>query len=232
MKFFGLGSSLLLAGALMLPSTAQADTVFLPGGLLGPTGLPTVFVGVGPAVPPPGVGNYAFTATVQSNVYAPGSASYATYATDIGYAGTTDFIYAYIITDTTQNPSTDALLHYSVKSGTVIDKIGFETAGPGIDPSASTSTFISGIGTGAFDFLSAPFLQQGTKSTVLLFATSGAPVLQSGTLADGASGSNLVVSATGPNLIGQPLPLPTAAFAGAGLLGVLSMGRRRRTKTA
>jgi hypothetical protein len=170
---------------------------------------------------------------VQSNVYAPGSTGWTSYAGDIGLSlSSTDLIYAYIITDTAQNPTTDAILHYSVKSGTILDKIGFEATGAGIKPSATSSTFIGGIGTGVFDFLTTPFLQQGTKSTVLLFATSGLPVLQPGSLSDGATDSELVVSATGPNLIGQPLPLPTAAFAGAGLLGVLSMGRRRRTKTA
>jgi len=233
MRFLGLGSSLLLAGALMLPSTAKADTVFLAGGLLGP-GIPTVFVGVGPPVPPPGSGNYAFTATVQSNVYSTGSVGFTAYATALGIStSSTDFIYAYFITDTTQNPTTDALLHFSVKSGTVIDSIGFRDAdSTGIHPSATSSTFISGVGTGVFDFTTAPFLQMGTRSTVLLFATSGAPVLQSGTLADGASDSQLVVSATGPLLQGTPLPLPTSACAGMALLGLLSMGRRRKAKIA
>jgi len=179
----------------------------------------------------------SFTATVQSNVYSNGSAGYAAYKADIGYAGTTDFIYAYIITDTAQLPVTDILSQFSVKSGTVIDSIGFDSptpGGAGVKPSSTSSSFVpGGSATAFFNFgNSTPFLQQGLKSTVLLFATSGSPVLQNGSLTDGSTDSELVVSATGPNLIGQPLPLPTAAFAGAGLLGVLSMGRRRRTKTA
>jgi len=231
MRFLGLGSSLLLAGALMLPSTAKADTVFAAGGLLGPAGISSIFVGAGPSS--------SFTATVQSNVYSNGSAGYAAYKSAIGYAGTTDFIYAYIITDTVQNPSTDSLLHYSVKSGTAIDAVGFDPTGSptGILPSSSAATVFNGVSaTAAYDFLSPTQVLSSSaghqKSTVLLFASAATPVFQNASLSDGATDSELVVSATGLVLIGQPLPLPTTAFAGAGLLGVLSMGRRRRTKTA
>jgi len=226
MKFLKITSGLLLAGALSLLSTnAQASSVFLAGGLLGPTGLPTAFVGVGSGT--------SFSATVFSNVYTSGSAGYTQYAADIGYAGTTDFIYAYIISDLAQTPANDFLSHFSVKSGTVIDKIGSDNGGTptGIIPSGTSTTFISGVASAQYDFFSPPIMQ-GQKSVVLLFATSGTPVLQNGSLSDGATDTELVVSATGPVLIGQPLPLPTSACAGVALLGLLSMGRRRKAKIA
>jgi hypothetical protein len=197
--------------------------VFLAGGLFGSAGISTTFVGVG--------SGSSFLATVQSNVYTFGSAAYTTYAGNIGYAGTTDFIYAYIISDLAQSPSTDFLDHFSVKSGTVIDAIGKDPTAGGIAPSSTSTTFILGVGSAQYDFLSPP-IQVPSKSTVLLFATAGAPVLQNGSLSDGATDTELVVSATGPVLIGQPLPLPTSACAGVALLGLLSMGRRRKAKIA
>src|SRR5438067_7358866 len=162
MKFLKFTSGLLLAGALfVLPTKAQASSVFLAGGLLGPTGLPTAFVGVG--------SGSSFSATVQSNVYVFGSAGYTAYAADIGYAGTTDYIYAYIISDNAQVPSTDFLDHFSVKSGTVVDKIGFDPTAGGIAPSSTSTTFLLGVASAQYDFLSPP-IQVPNKSTVLLFA--------------------------------------------------------------
>jgi len=229
MKFLKITSGLLLAGALsLLPTNAQASSVFLAGGLLGPTGVATTFVGTGTGT--------SFTATVQSNVYAPSSAGYAQYKADIGYSGTTDFIYAYIITDLSQTPTSDFLSHFSVKSGTVIDAIGSDNTGlpAGVIPSMVTTTFILGVGSAQYEFANPPIqLPPGNpKSEVLLFATSGAPVLQNASLSDGATDTQLVVSATGPVLIGQPLPLPTSACAGMALLALLSMGRRRKAKIA
>jgi hypothetical protein len=225
MKLFGLGSSLLLAGAILLPSAAKADTVFLSGGLLGPTGFVSTFVGAGPGS--------SFTATVQSNVYTTGSAGYTAYKADIGYAGTTDFIYAYIISNVVQVPADDSLTHFSVKSGTIIDNIGFEATGLGKKPSGTSTTFTTNA-TALFDFGTLlTEIQLGQKSTVLLFATSGPPVLQPASLSDGATDSELVVSAFSPGTPGTPLtPLPTTACAGMALLGLVSMGRRRKAKTA
>jgi hypothetical protein len=78
-----------------------------------------------------------------------------------------------------------------------------------------------------FNFQSS-VLTAGSSSTVLLFATSGVPVWQNGTLADGSSKSELVVSAAGPQGAGTPLPVPAAAGAGMGLFGVMAAGRRKK----
>jgi len=226
MKFFRLGSSLLLAGAILLPSVAKADTVFATGGLLGPTGFVSTFVGAGPSS--------SFTATVQSNVYTTGSAGFSAYATALGIsASSTDFIYAYIISNNVQLPITDALTHFSVKSGTIIDAVKFVNSGLGQMPSSTNKTFLGGVGTAIYDFTTdTTDIQQGQKSTVLLFATAGNPVLQPASLSDGATDSELVVSAFSTGTPGLPLPLPTSACAGMALLGLLSVGRRRKTKTA
>lgn len=227
MKLLKFAAGLLCAGALfVLPSKALASSVFLGGGLLGPTGLPTVFVGTGSGT--------SFNATVQSNIYtaALSGASYTTYAGFLGGVPAGDFIYAYIINDISQVPADDFLAHFSVKSGTIIDKIGFDTTAGGVKP-----TTVSMDGTAPdsaqFNFTTGGHITPGTSSTVLLFATSGTPVLQNGTLADGASDTELVVSAFSPGTPGTPLtPLPTTACAGMALLGLASMGRRRKAKTA
>jgi hypothetical protein len=225
MKLLKFTSGLLLAGALLvLPTKAQASSVFLAGGLLGPTGIPTAFVGVGSGT--------SFSATVFSNVYSTSSAGYATYATNLGGVPVGDLIYAYIITNVAQIPIDDFLSHFSVKSGTLIDKVGFDPTAGGQKPS-TVGTDGTVPDSAQFNFVGTAFhISQGQSSTVLLFATTGLPVLQNGSLSDGATDTELVVSATGPLLQGTPLPLPTSACAGAALLGLLSMGRRRKAKIA
>jgi len=227
MKLSRLATSLLFTGALLvLPLKVQANTVFAPGGLLGP-GVTTIFVGTNSGDPTQG-----FTAKVVSQVYAPGSGAYAGNFTD-GAVTASDFIYAYLITDMIEAPSTGFIDFFSAKSGSTIDAVGYDHSAGGVDPSSSSRINPVGFASSAsWNFLSPVISLTNPNSTVLLFASAGAPVFQPGSLSDGASASSLIVSATGPNLIGQPLPLPTAAFAGAGLLGVLSMGRRRRMKTA
>ena len=80
--------------------------------------------------------------------------------------------------------------------------------------------------------LTHPFalVAEGFVVGVLLFATSGVPVFQPGSLSDGSTDSELVVSAFSPGTPGLPLPLPTTACAGMALLGLVSMGRRRKAK--
>jgi len=229
MKLSRLTAGLLFAGALcVLPLKVQANTVFAPGGLLGP-GITTTFVGTNSGDPTQG-----FTATVTSQVYAPGSGAYAGNFTN-GAVSATDYIYAYIINDLIENPANGIIEFFSVKAGITIDAVGWDQSAGGVAPTAAARLNpVGNPSTAAWQFTS-PSISinpSNPTSTVLIFAAAGAPVFQAGSLSDGASASSLVVSATGPNLIGQPLPLPTAAFAGAGLLGVLSMGRRRRAKTA
>jgi len=226
MKFFGLGSSLLLAGALaLLPTAAQANTVFMSGGLLGP-GVTTTFVGTNSADVSQG-----FTAKVVSQVYAPGSGAYASDFTS-GSVLATDYIYAYLITDLLESPANGIIDFFSAKSGADVHAVGFDHSAGGVAPTlAAFSNSVGNPSNIVYQFNN-PLSLSAPNSTVVIFAAAGPPVFQPGSLSDGASASSLIVSATGPNLIGQPLPLPTAAFAGAGLLGVLSMGRRRRTKTA
>jgi len=227
MKILRLTSGLLLAGALLvLPLKAQADTVFIGGGLLGP-GITTPFVGTNS-----GDVNQGFTANVVTQVYAPGSGAYASSFTS-GSVSPTDYIYAYLITDTFEKPAAGVIDHFSVKSGATIDAIGFVSTGGGVKP--STVAFTNGLipnATFNFDTLPISLIPNNPQSTIVVFAAAGIPVFQPGTLADGASASSLVVSATGPALIGQPLPLPTSACAGMALLGLLSMGRRRKAKIA
>jgi len=228
MKLLKFTAGLLCAGALfLLPSKVQASTVFLAGGLLGP-GITTTFVGTNASFPGQG-----FTASVTSQVYAPGSGAYSGNFTS-GTVSATDFIYAYLITDLAENPTDGFIKSFSVQSGIAIDAIGWDHSAGGVAPSAVAIDNSGGAASAGYTFTNPhiSLIPNNPQSTILLFAAAGAPVFQPGSLSDGASGSSLVVSATGPLLIGQPLPLPTAAFAGAGLLGVLSMGRRRRTKTA
>jgi hypothetical protein len=193
--------------------TTQAASVFLTGGSSVYT---TTFNGTGPGA--------SFTADVDAKFYTSSDTGYSTYATMLGsgfVAG--DIIYAYIIHDLAQTPINDYLAHFSVKSGSAIDVVGYDTTAGGAAP---TSSFNFGD-SAQFNF-GVNSLVAGGSSTVLLFATSGPPAWQNGTLADGASKTDLVVSASGPQGAGTPLPMPAAAGAGMGLFGLLAVGRRKK----
>lgn len=197
--------------------TTQAASVFLSGGSSVYT---TTFNGTGPGA--------SFTADVDSKFYTSGDSDltgYSAYSSMLGsgfVAG--DIIYAYIIHNQVQTPLNDYLAHFSVKSGTPIDAVGYDASGSDPIPTSAQN-----FGDSAQFNFGPGSLVAGTDSTVLLFATSGTPVWKNASLADGASKTELVVSASGPQGGPEtPLPTPAAAGAGVGLLSLLAVGRRKK----
>jgi len=202
--------------ALVMCRAASASSILDPSGIHATTPI------VGTSIVDP---TFSFTATVESAYYTPADAGYAAYASVLGAIPAGDAILAYILHNNGINPSGDTLLDYTVFSGNKIDAVAFIN-GSGDSP-VTSATFSNGaVDKASYDFSLAFPGQTG----IMLFASSGLPVYQQASVSDGATGTGLVLSVTGPQGGGTPLPTPNAACGGLALVTIAAAFRYAKSR--
>lgn len=222
-KFGMLGAT--LATLLWVGPSALAATVFPATGTIN---LTTPFLGVNAA------STQAFVAEVNSAAYAPGTAPTTYYSalgtTAAASTASNSWVYGYVVNLISYIPSNNALDTFSVFSGQTITAAGTAENG-GVNASATFTNFAPLLlpSQAEYKFL-LPATVPPLFTDVLLFASAGGPVLQEATVSDGASASNLVLSAGGPLGGGTPVPLPSAAWGGLALMGVMALSRVRKAR--